>query len=85
MIITKHGVFNCLTGQYEFLDSKDKVAAKVVENALALYFAQTNGSHYYCAHVNEQGHEYHNGEESFGTELPEDVLATYISKVNENL
>lgn len=85
MIITKHGVFNCLTGQYEFLESKDQVAAKIVEHALALYFAQTNNAHYYCAYVNEQGHEYQNGEESFGTEIPEDLLAQYINKVDENL
>ena len=83
MIETKHGVFNCLTGQYEFLESKDKVGAKIVENALALYFAQTNGHHYYCANITEEGHEVENCEESFGTELPEDLLAEYISKTNE--
>lgn len=85
MIQTKHGVFNCLTGQYDFLESKDLVASKIVENALALYFAQTGGHHYYCAVINEQGHEYENGEESFGTALPEDLLAEYISKANETV
>jgi hypothetical protein len=81
----KHGVFNCLTGQYEFLESKEQVAAKIVENALALYFHQTGGHHYYCANTNEQGHEYEKSEERFGTELPEDLLAEYINKTNENL
>ena len=85
MIQTKHGVFNCLTGQYDFLDSKDEVGAKVVENALALYFAQTNGHHYYCANITEEGHEVENGEESFGTELPQDLLDAYISTANENV
>lgn len=85
MIETKHGVYNCLTGQYEFVEAKEEVASKIIENALALYFAQTQGHHYYCANVDEQGHEYENSEESFGTELPVDLLDAYINKTNENL
>lgn len=85
MIQTKHGVFNCLIGQYDFLDSKAEVGAKIVENALALYFAQTNGHHYYSANITEEGHEVENGEESFGTELPEDLLNNFINRQNEAL
>lgn len=85
MIDIKHGVYNCLTGQYDFVESQNVVASKIVENALALYFFQTNGHHYYCANVNGQGHEYENGEESFGTEIPAEVLDAYVNKTNENL
>lgn len=85
MMQVKHGVLNCLTGQYDFLDSKDAVASKICENALALYFYQTNGHHYYCANVDENGHEFKNGEEIFGTEIPVDILNAYVNKTNENL
>lgn len=85
MIEEKHLVFNCLTGQYKYLTSKDEVADHILKNALELYFSQTHGVHYRCVCVDEHGHEYENKLGDNGTEIPAELLAEALAKLNENL
>lgn len=85
MIEEKHIVFNCLTGQYEYLTSKDEVAPAIIKNALDLYYAQSSGVHYKVVCVDEHGHEYEDTNGKNGTEIPAELLAQEISKINENL
>lgn len=85
MIIEKHIVFNCLTGQYIYFDAKEEVAPAIIKNALDLYYAQTSGVHYKVVYVDENGREYKNVNGDNGTELPKELLAEYISKINENI
>jgi hypothetical protein len=85
MIIEKHIVFNCLTGQYIYFDAKEEVAPAIIKNALDLYYAQTSGVHYKVVYVDENGREYQNVNGDNGTELPKELLAEHISKINENI
>lgn len=85
MIEEKHIVFNCLTGQYDFLSSKDEVASRILKNALELYFAQTNGVHYRSVFVDENNYEYQNMNGDNGTEIPPELLIETANKINENL
>jgi hypothetical protein len=85
MITEKHIVFNCLTGQYIYLDYKEEVAPAIVKNALDLYYAQTLGVHYKVVFVDEHGHEYENSNGDNGTEIPVELLAQEIVKINENI
>jgi hypothetical protein len=85
MITEKHIVFNCLTGQYVYFDSKEEVASAIIKNALDLYYTQTSGFHYKVVYVDETGREYENTNSDQGAELPEELLAEYVGKINENI
>jgi|Laugresu1bdmlbsd_1035121.scaffolds.fasta_scaffold00155_24 hypothetical protein len=86
MIEEKHIVFNCLIGQYEYLASKDDVASRILKNALELYYSQTRGVHYRCVYIDEHGYEYESKDGGDnGTEIPPELLAEALNKINENL
>lgn len=85
MITEKHIVFNCLTGQYIYFDSKEEVAPAILKNALDLYYAQSSGVHYKVVYVDEYGHEYEDANGNNGTEIPAELLTQEIAKINENI
>lgn len=85
MITEKHLVLNALTGQYTYLENKEDVAPLVVQYALDLYYAQTSNLYYRAAFVDEHNHEFMDESGENGTELPPELLANAINKINEIL
>lgn len=85
MITEKHLVFNVLTGQYTYLENKEDVAPLVVQYALELYYAQSRNLYYRSAFVDENNYEFLNENGDNGTEIPAELLAQAVDKVNENI
>jgi len=85
MITKKHLVFNALTGQYTYLENKEDVAPLVVQYALELYYAQTRNLYYRAAFVDEHNHEFMDESGENGTEIPPELLAEAIGKVNADI
>ena len=84
-MMKKYGVFDPLTGVYVFVDNQEQIAPKLLEVALALYYMQCNGGHFFIANVDENGHET-SGENVTGmTEIPQEILDAAINNINENL
>jgi hypothetical protein len=57
----------------------------VVQYALELYYAQTSNLYYRAAFVDEHNYEYMDESGKNGTEIPDELLADAISKINEIL
>jgi hypothetical protein len=85
MITKKHLVLNALTGQYTYLENKEDVAPLVVQYALELYYVQTSNLYYRAAFVDEHNHEFMDESGENGTEIPPELLAKAIGKINENI
>ena len=85
MITKKHLVLNVLTGQYTYLENKEDVAPLVVQYALELYYTQTSNLYYRAAFVDEHNHEFMDESGENGTEIPPELLAQAIGKVNADI
>jgi hypothetical protein len=85
MITEKHLVLNALTGQYTYLESKEDVAPLILQYALEMYYAQTSNLYYRAAFVDEHNHEFMDESGVNGAEIPPELLAAAIGKINENL
>jgi hypothetical protein len=85
MITEKHLVLNALTGQYTYLENKEDVAPLVVQYALELYYTQTRNVYYRAAFVDEHNHEFMDESGENGTEIPPELLAEAIGKVNADI
>jgi hypothetical protein len=85
VITKKHLVLNVLTGQYTYLENKEDVAPLVVQYALELYYTQTSNLYYRAAFVDEHNHEFMDESGENGTEIPPELLAQAIGKVNADI
>jgi hypothetical protein len=83
VITKKHLVLNALTGQHTYLENKEDVAPLVVQYALDLYYAQTSNLYYRTAFVDEHNYEYMDESGKNGAEIPPELLADAIRKINE--
>lgn len=85
-MIEKHLIYNPITGEHLYFDTKEEIYPVVLNLALELFYSQTSNCFYRVAKVDEKGFEViQEVEQPTTADIPQDLLNQALQKLNENI